>query len=132
MPTVLTEKRRDGFFIAHEANGHRSREQEILITGQDLEAGTTVGKITASGKLTLWDLAAVDGSETLYGILYPTIDATAADKDVVAIVRDAEVNEDDLTYNSGTELAAGPAALEALGIIVRATGLTQDLADQIV
>lgn len=130
MPTNKTEKRRDGFFIASEAKGHRSREQDILITGQNLEAGAALGKITASSKVTLWNLGAGDGSEVFYGYLFPTIDATNEDKDVATLVRDCELNEDDLNYFSGTELAAAKAAAEVEGIILRASGLTQTLADQ--
>lgn len=34
-----------------------------------LRAGLLLGKVTASGKLVQWDDAAVDGSQTVYGIL---------------------------------------------------------------
>lgn len=133
MATNLTEKRRAGFFIASEATGHRSREQEILITGENLEAGSIVGKITASSKLIEYDPGAGDGSEDVYGVLIPTINATAEDKDVVALVRDCEVDEDDLTWFSGAsapQIATGIAELKALGIIARPSGVTQTLADQ--
>lgn len=133
MPTNLIEKRNDGFFIASEANNTRSREEEILVLGQNLEAGTVLGKITASGKVTTYDPGAADGSESVYGVLYHTRDATAADENVVAIVRDAEVNLDDLTWFSGAtqpQIDTGVAELAALGIIARPAGEVSDLADQ--
>ena len=52
-----------------------------LITGQDLAAGTVLGRITASGKLTTAVKAAGDGSNTPVGVLIHAVDATAADKD---------------------------------------------------
>lgn len=51
-----------------------------LITGQNLARGAVIGRITASGKFTLCDPDAVDGSEQAVGILVHAIDATAADK----------------------------------------------------
>jgi len=131
MPTNKTEKYKDGFFIAHEANGSRSREADILITGQNVEAGLAVGKITGSSKITAWNLAAGDGSEVLYGFIYHTKDATLADANVVTLVRDCELEEDSVSYLGAPEIAAGKAAAEALGIILRPSGVTSTLAEQI-
>lgn len=44
--TTFTEGRHAGEFIVAEATGTRSREIGTLITGQDLEAGTVLGRIT--------------------------------------------------------------------------------------
>lgn len=43
---ALTETTHAGGFILSEANGNRSRDNGILITGQDLAAGAVLGKIT--------------------------------------------------------------------------------------
>ena len=100
MATNLTEKRRRGFFIAHEANGTISRETVTLISGQDLEAGSVLGKITASGKYTILAPAAGDGSEVADAILWDTVDASAGDKTVVVIFRHAEVTQAALNYGA--------------------------------
>jgi hypothetical protein len=50
-----------------------------LVTGQNLAALAVVGRITASGKLKVWNPAGVDGSQFAVGILVHACDATAAD-----------------------------------------------------
>ena len=102
MATNLTEKRRRGFFIAHEANGTISRETVTLISGQDLEAGSVLGKITASSKYTLMVPGAGDGSEVAAAILWDTVDASLADKTVVITFRHAEVTQAALNYGAAT------------------------------
>lgn len=42
----ITEKRHAGGFVVSEDNGGRSRDAGTLITGQKLDAGTVLGKIT--------------------------------------------------------------------------------------
>jgi hypothetical protein len=44
--TVLTEGTHAGEFIVSEANGTRSRDAVIVLSGQDLRAGHVVGKVT--------------------------------------------------------------------------------------
>ncbi|MBN1497631.1 MAG: head decoration protein [Spirochaetes bacterium] len=56
-------------------------DRQTLLSGQDLERGALLGKITASGKLTQCDSSAVDGSQTPYAILVE--DADASDGDTV-------------------------------------------------
>lgn len=118
---ALTETTHAGDFILSEANGNRSRDNVTIVSGQDLAAGTVLGKITASGKYTAYNNAAANGSEVAAGVLYAAVDASAADKAGVAIVRDAEVNSDQLGWSGGdsTAITAGTADLKAVGIIVR-------------
>ena len=133
MATNLTESKKAGHGVASEANGTRAREEEILVSGQDLVPGAVVGKITASGKITEYNPANGDGSEAVYGILYSRGDATGGDLKVTAVVRDAEYDEDSLAWFSGAtgpQIDTGKDELEALGIIARATGVTATLADQ--
>lgn len=119
--TELTEALGSGGFIVSEANGARSREQVTLVTGQVVEAGTVLGKITASGKYAVYDNAAVDGTQAAAAIALSACDATSADQDLVVILRDAEVNSDELDWGAsdGTAITAGTADLLALGIILR-------------
>lgn len=68
--TTLTEKGHAGGFVISEANGHLSRDAKILISGQNLVAGTVCGLLsigTASA-------AAKSGGNTGNGVF--TIDAT--------------------------------------------------------
>jgi len=116
-----TETTHAGDFIISEANGNRSRESGTLISGQNLAAGTVVGKITASGKYTQYNNDASDGSNVAGGILYAAIDASGGDALCAVIARDAEVNSDQLTWpnDSPLDLNAGIADLLAVGIIIR-------------
>ena len=120
---VLTEGKHTAEYMLSEANGSRSRSTGTLILGQNLESGTVLGTITASGKLTQYDPVAVDGSESVSAILYDNIDATDADVVGVTIsVRDNEVRGSSLTYSVGadaTAIATADAELVALGMIVR-------------
>jgi hypothetical protein len=88
---VLNEGRYAGEFVVSEGNGKISRETITVLSGQKLQAGAVLGKITASGKYKALAPAAVDGSEAAAGILYDAVDASAADAEGVAIVRLAEV-----------------------------------------
>ncbi len=120
---VKTEGMHDGEFIVSEANGNRSRGTGTILSGQVLSAGSLLGVVTASGKYKLHTHGASDGSEDVAGILFGNEDATGADIDGRTIVlRDAEVNGEELTYSTGSNGAAIIAAdveLSALGIIVR-------------
>lgn len=93
-----------------------------LISGQNLAAGTVMGKITASGKYTLHNNAASDGSEVAAAVLPVASDASGGDLAVVAITRLAEVKSDLLVWKSGISGAnktAGLAALAGHYIIAR-------------
>ena len=116
-----TEKVHDGEFLISEANGHQSREQVVVVSGQDLVAGSVVGKITATSKYKIYDNTAVDGSETAAGVLFGAVDASGGDKDGVIIERDAEIDGDLLNWgaNDGAGITAGIADLLLKGIKVR-------------
>lgn len=119
---ALTESTRPGEFIIAEANGSISREEVTIVSGQNLAAGTVVGKITASGKYTAYDDDNADGSETAAGILYAAVDASGGDKKGVIIARHAEVADSLLVWagtNDAGDKTAGKADLAALDIILR-------------
>ena len=118
---ALTEGKHSGEFILSEANYDRSREEITIVTGQNLTACTVVGKITASGKYTIYANGASDGSEVAAGVIFDDCDATSADKKVAAIVRDCTVKAAMLGWgaNDAAGITAGKADLEALGIIIR-------------
>jgi|LGVF01.2.fsa_nt_gb hypothetical protein len=84
--------------------------------------GFTITVAAGSGKCVAFNQDGTDGTEVAAGILYDNTDATDADQEAVAIVRDAEVNGNDLTWPADIEAAEKTAAiaeLAALGIIVR-------------
>jgi hypothetical protein len=120
--TVKTEGNHDAEFLLSEAQGERSRRNITVVSGQNLVAGTVVGKITSSGKYTAYDDDNNDGSEAAAGVLLCAVDATDDDKAGVIIDRDAEVKDDLLVWassNDATDITNGKADLEALGIRVR-------------
>lgn len=89
----------------------------------DFVAGDTFTVTVAAGslKVVAVDPAGTDGREIAYGILWDAVDASTADKPGVAIVRNAEVNEDRLDYgtlNSGQKTTA-KANLAKANVIVR-------------
>jgi len=122
--TVYTEGRHPGEFIMTEANGKRSRETITIASGAgEVAPGTVLGKVTASGEYLPRDATAADGSEAAAAVCIYGGDATSAAIEVAAIVRDAEVNGNILTYVIDTDEAAETASanseLAAAGIIVR-------------
>lgn len=116
-----TENPRTGDFLLSEANGTYSRENVILDAGA-LDAGTVLGKLTASGKYVVLAPAAADGSEDASGILWARADASTADAAIVVIARDAEVKADALIWPAGItteQKATAITQLNALGIVLR-------------
>jgi len=109
------------FILDYEEN--LSLDKVTLITGQNLLAGTVLGKITASGKYTKHATGAADGSQTAAAILYAPCDATSADMPCVVVSRLAEVADDKLIYMtaiSAPNKLAAIAALLTTFIVVRA------------
>ena len=124
--TILTEGRHAGGFLVWETARDYTREVITIATGGAnpvLEPGTVLGKITASGKYTAHDPAAVDGTETAVAVLWGKADATAADVDAVVLLRGpAIVNGNDLVFAStptALEITAAHTALAAVGILTR-------------
>ncbi len=124
--TTLTETTHPGGFLVWEAFRDYTRETITVATGTafaTLDSGTVLGKITASGKYTAHDPAAVDGTETAVAVLWGKADATGGDVPAVALVRGpAVVNRYDLVFvgtPSEGEITAAHAALLAVGILVR-------------
>lgn len=121
---VLTEGRHPGEFLLTEANGQRSREAVTVASGAGIiAAGTVLGKVTATGKYLASAVGAVDGSEVAVAVALYGCDATSADVEIAAIVRDAEVKGPVLTYHADRDLDAEKTAADAdlagVGIIVR-------------
>lgn len=91
----------------------------------DFVAGDAFSILVSAGtyKYKEYDVADTDGGAVPIGVLYDNVDASAADKAGVALVRDCEIRSADLTWFSGasaTQQAIALDALSALGIIARA------------
>jgi len=99
-----------------------SLDKVTLISGQNLKAGTVMGVISASGKYTLHNNAASDGSEVAAAVLLVDTDASSGDTAALALTRLAEVKSDLLVFKAGISApnkAAALAALAAKFIIAR-------------
>lgn len=119
--TTETQGPRTGDFMLG-APGTIALEYGTLASGNNLTAGTVLGRVTSSGKLAPYDNTASDGTETAVGVLYDNVDATDADQAVTYVARLAEVQTDKLVWdvaNDGAAQTAGLADLSALNIIAR-------------
>lgn len=118
--TVFTEGAHDGAFILSEANFHRSRDNRVLASGQNLEAGTLLMVDGGETRLIAWTGANfTDGTDDqVVGILIANTNSTDGHKNVAIIARDAEVLLNRLTYPAGTSALAID-QLKNLGIIAR-------------
>lgn len=121
MAAVNFEKRRSGCYLGENAGLNIVNEEVIVASGAGvLYPGTVLGKVTASGKYVLHDVALVNGAQVAAGILFHKVDATAADAKTVATVNGpATINGNDLTFKAGIIAGDKTAALTAL----RAKGL---------
>lgn len=120
--TVQSESNRLDDIVLWEEDNFYSRNKITVLSGENLSLGAVLGKVTASGKYAEFDPDAADGTENAAGILTTDIDASAADKEGVAIVRDAMIVAEELVWEgtvTAGEKTAALAELKALGIIAR-------------
>ena len=107
----------DNLFAGHEGI---VTDTIVLITGQDLDRGSLLGKITASGKYTLSLSAAGDGSEVPVEILARDTDASAGDVETTSY-RAGQFNENALNIGTGHTAASVKEGLRALGIFLKSS-----------
>jgi hypothetical protein len=98
---VLVEGPHKGEFIVTEGNTTNSRETVTILNGRTLEAGTVLGKVTASGKYRDLDPVLSNGAEIAAAILYDAADASGGDVTAVAIIRLAEINAAEIVWPDG-------------------------------
>ncbi len=98
-------------------------ETGTLLAGQNLPRGALIGRITASGKLTLSLAAATDGSQVPYGVLLDAFDATAGDTMCGCYVK-GEFDVAALTFGAGQTPAGVHDALRSVGIFLKHVVLT--------
>lgn len=106
------------------ATAYTSRHVNMTITdgATDFAVGDYFHIVVAngSGKLVEFDPSTYDGRHIASHILYADVDASAADVAGVAVVRDAEVNWDELQWATGittAEQALARTQLETAGIV---------------
>lgn len=122
--TTFTEAAHAAEFILSEANGHRSRDNGTLASGQNLIAGTVVMD-NGADKLIAYTAGEVTdgGTDEAAGILIAAGDASTGDLAVSILARDAEVNLKLITYpaesTAGGEQANTIASLALIGIRCR-------------
>ncbi|MCT2398521.1 head decoration protein [Novosphingobium mangrovi (ex Huang et al. 2023)] len=99
------------------AGGSYTTRVVTIISGQNLEAGAVLGKITASSKYNLSLSAAADGSETPDLILLQDADASGGDIEALAL-ETGQVNADALTVGTGHTIASIREGLRGKGITI--------------
>lgn len=116
-PSILRDtKVRVEEFLLSEACGQRSRDVVTLAANAAaIQAGTLLGKVTATGFLIPYLNGATDGSQTAVGVLRNFVPISTIPTKQAAFTRDCEV---DAFFLTGAD-AAGIADLALLGVIVR-------------
>jgi hypothetical protein len=89
-----------------------------IVAGQVLARGAVLGKITASGKLTLSTTAANDGSQVPSVILADAVDASGGDK-AAGVYLTGEFNASKLILGAGHTVASIKDTLRDAGIFLK-------------
>jgi len=121
---VFTETNRLGDVLKREFDPLLNRETVTLNAGQNLLCGAVLGRITASGKFTLHNAGAADGSQNAAAVLLFDTNASGGDTPAVVLARGpAVVSNNALIFAGGItapQRATAVSALAALGIVARA------------
>lgn len=127
LSATFSVKDPDGNLLPNAALGAYANEQIgfTITDGSPVIAvgdAWTIDVAPGSSKVTAVDFDALDGSETAYGFLIDACDATLADREAVAIVRDAQIVPDYLAWPAAAtsdQKAAALSNLYAKNIVVR-------------
>ena len=122
--TMLTEGKHTGGFLVWEVLRDYTRETVTIASGAGkLEPGAVLGRITTGGKYTSFAPGASNGSQNASGILWDSVDASAADAPGVVLLRGPAIaNRHDLVWPDGAteaQITAATTALASIGIILR-------------
>ncbi|WP_422074106.1 head decoration protein [Tranquillimonas rosea] len=126
MPT-LNEGKTPGDFLLYETPSAYCRDEITVAAGADLEPGTVLGQVTASGKYVASDQGAADGSETPAAVLLTRASSASADVEgAIALVRGpAQVRRGGLVFDDSwsteTLRDSACASLETAGIVAIST-----------
>jgi hypothetical protein len=111
---IKDTKARAGEHLISEVDRHMSRTKATLLLGQLYPAGAVLGRVTATKKLTWYDPAASDGSQTVFGVLFDEVDATTADKPGVINRSLSCMLKSKLTFKAGLTDPQKQAAVDGL------------------
>ena len=109
-----TEGNHRGGYIVSEPNGDRGRDIVTIASGEVLQPGHVLGKVTSSGEYKSYNPGNADGSETAVAVSYDHVDATGGTKDAVITARSTEVNAGELVWFSGATGTQKTAGMEEL------------------
>lgn len=116
--TAYTEGQLPLEALQWEAHPLMSRQNVTIVSGSGVvEAGTVLGKITASGKYEPYDDGNSGGSNAAVAVSLYKVDATSADVSVTAIVRLAGIKKDALQWKSGNDATSKSAAYTNLATL---------------
>lgn len=99
------------------ADGKYTTRKVTILSGQNLVAGSGIGKITASGKYILSLSAAVDGSQTTDMFTTQDVDATGGDKEAIVYETGTLVGSA-LTLGAGHTIASIREGLRVKGLVI--------------
>lgn len=123
--TILTEGPLNAGFLVSEGDAYYSRDAAtVTVPSGGLEAGTVLGRITATGVYVRHNTGLSNGAETAAAVLLMA-QPEAGDMSATVIARHAQVRGPALIYADGANAAAmtaTDAALADVGIIVRKEG----------
>ncbi|GAA4666414.1 head decoration protein [Bartonella pachyuromydis] len=94
---VFYEDVRNGAYLGR-YDTDMSNEEVVFASGAFVEAGTIMGKVTATGKYVPLNPALSDGSQTPAEISYATVDATEAEQRAVITARLSTVKASELLW----------------------------------
>ncbi|WP_375647906.1 MULTISPECIES: head decoration protein [unclassified Bartonella] len=113
MTNIIYDDVRNGAYLGP-YDPDMSNEEVLFASGAFIEAGTVMGKITASQKYTPLNPAAADGSQIPAGISFATIDATEADQRAVITARLCTVKASELLWPDAITDEQKKAAIQSL------------------
>ena len=98
--------------------GAYTTRKVTLVSGQNVEAGTVLGKITTGGKYTTSLSASSDGSETPDMIAAQDCDASGGDKEMLVFETADSLVATALTIGTGHTLASIREGLRVKGLLI--------------
>ena len=105
-----------------EGSLHYSRQVATVAAGRNLELGSVVGRVTASGRLKRLDPAATDGTQVPVGLLLQAVNASLIEiPDMLLLSRHAVVALNAVVWPAGItapDKLAAVESLERLGILI--------------
>jgi hypothetical protein len=105
---------RPGEHLVFEVHPDLCRQKITLKAGMKYPTGLVLGKVTATGEYTEYDPAATDGTQTVAGVLYAGVNATAGAKPGVRHHALTVMLKSKLAWKSGLTDAQKTAAINAL------------------